>query len=804
MAQEYLLLETGDHLLLESGDDLLLESSVVDQTIDLPLIDDSAIMGPTITGAGSIDLPLIDDSAIFGPTFTSTVTITLPLIDDSAIFGPTVVVDQSLTLPLIDDSAIYEPTISFDQALTLPLIDGGWAFAPTVLGTVVEGLVVKVVDPDSGPDDWPVLDDSSARSWLDELAGPGQWRMSLPNDDAAMPAFGEIVTFELDGQIRFAGPVEAKGVAEYAAGEAVDEVTVLSGRGRLAVTKGSVIAPSRGWDALPVEVTRSQSWVSVDFDDAGWSRAVRTRRADILTPFTPGSRAIPEWWPDKTAWWVAPLYPGVTPYAAPAGRSLYRSDPITLAAGTIAVLAGFNNLGDLYFDGSPMGSIENNPVDGNRVDFDVSAGDHIIAASVTNYIRDTGFIASIYTVDAEGLLDELVWSSDSNNMRALGYPTVVPGFTPGKALRLLLEEAQADGEMLDVTLGFTDTLDSDGVPWASVVEITADVGRKFMEHVESLQDWLIDAQMAPGANVLRAWDWGTRGGTPGVTITATTDRNTSEVEALSFDGRDTRVNRLRIRYRHGYTVVDESGADDPVTDFLDLSDIESESTAQTIGRRLLTLRKDPSYAGSLVLASVALKPYDTFDNGDTIGHPADPASQNTSRVRSIACDEDGAGELTFPLELNDVRREAEDRQENWLKRTQMGALAGGARVTSRRGDPIPPARRVAAKDVAELSFDGEPGNPLSLVRAAATSGNLIEAHVEITLEDDDVPTTTATSFRILLGNTVLDTVTVAAGETEAEVDLEAQKVYRNVSKIRAELVSFGTGARGASVQVRAI
>lgn len=745
------------------------------QTISLPVVDDSAIYGPGVSGEGDISLPLIDGSAVYGPTASTEEIIGLPMLDGSELFGPTLI---------------------GEQFLTVPLIDAGWPFAPT-FGSSSSGLEVRIGAT--------VLGDAFARSWLDELPSAGSWRFSLANDDPEMPAFDDIVTFSVDGQVRFAGPVEAKNPTMYAPGEEADEVTQLSGRGRLAVTNRSVIGPSRGWDALPVEVVRSLSWVSVDFDDSGWSRAARTRRADTLTPFSPGSRAIPEWWPDKTAWWVAPVHPDVTPYEAPPGPSLYRSDPITLDAGTIAVFSGFNNFGVAYFDGAEIAEVQNNPNDGHRVDFDVSAGEHIFAARVTNYIRDTGFIGAIYTVDADGLLDELVWSSDSDNMRALGYPATMPGFTPGEAIRLLLEEAQADGELLDVTLGFTDTLDSDGEPWQRVVEITTDVGRTFLEFVESLADWLIDVQMAPGANVLRAWDWGTRGGTPGVTIAATTDPDISEVEGLSFSGLHIRANRLRIRYKHGYSYVDESGTDPTVTAFLDLSDVEAESSAQTIARGLLELRKDPSYAGTLTLAPVSSQPYDTFDNGDTVTHPADPAAQNSSRVRSIACiADDESDELTWVLKLNDVRQETWERQENWLKRSAMGALAGGARVTSRRGDAIAPAERVAAKDVAEFSFDGEPSEPLSLVRAASNSGNLIEVHVTITLTDDGVPTSTATEFDVFLGTTNIATVTVPAGETQAEEDLAIRKVYRNVTTLRVELVSFPAEARGVDIQVRAI
>lgn len=610
---------------------------------------------------------------------------------------------QTTNAPFLDGGETFGAGATTPLFTNAPFFDSGAGFAPALtLGTPTPGLVVlgNAVE----------LDESFERRFRDEMKGAGSWQISLANDDANMPDFDDIVAFEFDGQVRFSGPVESKKVVTLSAGEDSEKVTSLSGRGRLAVTDKCALPPSRGWDAVPVEVMSSQFWGSVDFDDSGWLRVIRTRRADIPTPFVP--RAIPEWWPDKTAWWVAPNHPGVSSVDAPLGTSLYRSDPISLSAGTIAILTGFNNLGAAFFDGANIAEVQNSPNDGNRVDLDVSTGDHILAARVTNYIRDTGFIASIYSVDDDGLLDTLLWSSDSDNMRALGYPTTIPGFTAGKAIRLKLEAVQADDELTDVTLDFDDFLDSSGEPWTVAIEITNDVGRSLMEYLESLSDWLIDVQMAPGSNAIRAWNWGTRGNDAAtVTIAATTDPATSEVEGLAFDGIRVRANRLRIRYKHGYTTVDLGGTP-VVTAFLDLADVASEDAAQAIGANLLNNRQGPSYAGTLTLAPVSSTPYEDFDNGDYVGHPAAPDAAVESRVLTIGFTEDENAKQTWVLELNDVRAEIEERHDNWLKRIGLGHLAGGARVTSRRGDSIAPPTRVAAKNVAEFSFDGVlPGAP---------------------------------------------------------------------------------------------
>lgn len=51
----------------------------------MQLIDDSEVFGPvrlTVETLPSIALPLIDDSALFAPSMTGTTALVMPLIDD--------------------------------------------------------------------------------------------------------------------------------------------------------------------------------------------------------------------------------------------------------------------------------------------------------------------------------------------------------------------------------------------------------------------------------------------------------------------------------------------------------------------------------------------------------------------------------------------------------------------------------------------------------------------------------------------------------------------------------------------------
>lgn len=702
---------------------------------------------------------------------------------------------QTHLAPHLDASTTYGSGYTIPQFVTAPHLQVGFGFGPsTIQGTPTEGLVVKAADG-------TVLE-AFGREFTDPLVPAGTWQFGLENDDADMPDFDDVLAFEVDGLHVFSGLVEGKRIVTHSQSEEVGQFTALTGRDRIAALRRGRIRPSRGPDAVPVELTRTWSWLSTDFDDSAWAAAKRIRRADIPHPYHP-YRALPEWWPDKTAYWVAPDLPIFTGSSAPVGDSLYRWTFTLADDADIDIFTGLNNKGTVWLNGARIGDISNQPVSGNRVRIEgATAGTYVVAALVTNFIRDTGFLGSVWTVDDDGLLDTLVSSTDADDVVALRKGATLPGFTPGEIARLALEEIQDTyGELLGVTLDFTDTLDSAGRPWQVVPEVTSDVGRSYFELLVAMSDWLVDVKMAPGGP-LRMWEWGTRGSTPGVSILATTDTGTSDVEELTHDGRATRANRLLVLYKRGYTTVDDIGeGEEVVADFLDLSHVDNEATARTIASQLMANRSAPSYARSLTLSPNSPAPFDAFDVGDYVTHDDEAGGTDSFRVLGVTFTDDG-DHLVKKLDTNDIRAEVEERHANWLQRRAHGTLAGGARAVGQTGEPIGSVERVIARDVAEFSFQTPVNGLWSGKRPASASGNLVEVVVEVTT--DGSPTTSATSVRLWRNSTALVTATVPAGSTLVEVDLDATKTYRNVDKYRAEVVSVGTDVEAIDVQVRAI
>jgi hypothetical protein len=90
----------------------------------------------------------------------------------------------------------------------------------------------------------------------------------------------------------------------------------------------------------------------------------------------------------------------------------------------------------------------------------------------------------------------------------------------------------------------------------------------------------------------------------------------------------------------------------------------------------------------------------------------------------------------------------------------------------------------------------------SQYRPADSSGNLIEVYAKLT-----TPGTSLTTVKVYQNGTdpgdLIATLAFPAGETVAEADLVAAKVYRNVDIFRVHVEGDGV-AEGLNVQVRAI
>lgn len=654
------------------------------------------------------------------------------------------------------------------------------------------GFTVEVYDP-TGVTLQVALDDSFGRSFLAELQAPGSWSVSVDNEDLALADvdYDDIVTFDAGEGVEFAGIVEAMSNREVAPGEEADQQTTISGRGVLAILERGLVYPTRGVGAVPLEQVRLFNWASPDYDHSGWDAAVEQYQQSVSTDRYGYN---PQGWPDKDAYWIWGLPSAVHPLG-----DCYFWWQFTLASsGNIRILLTADDEYDLIVDGVRLGSesrwyLWTEPT---TYDIELTAGDHEIAIRGGNIPILSPFnygavLASVWRVADNGALAELIGSTDSS-WKCLAYPTEPPGMTPGKILRLLIEDAQAEGELLSVTLGFDDDLDSDGNAWAEVSDFAVKVGRDLLAVVLEMADSIIDVEMTADLT-LNAWVFGTRGSATGTTMT--------DLLEVSHQGRGKIVNRLLVRWALNHTLVEDSASiatHGARSGYLELGDVQSAIEAQRVGQQALSLWAEPRWSTTLTVEDAQ-----GVRVGDTaiVPHPTSDAA--ATRARSMNVTEDDDGVLTFGFEFRDVVEDMEVRFDRWLRRMASGALGGASAAAS----PAPPGLKMdvrgGVKEVVRFSVDDALADvsSLSLEDRSVITGNLTEFVVHLTT----AASSGSTSFRLLLNGAAVpgSTVTLAAGVQDGRAQLDAEQVNRD-DLLQVEITAVGTGAAGLVATVGAI
>lgn len=360
------------------------------------------------------------------------------------------------------------------------------------------------------------------KRWQQTLSDVGSGQLQLANDDANLPAitYGDFVRFDLDGAPDFLMLVEAIDTMAIAPAEEVDEVTTITGRGSLAQWEQAIVLPPNGVTGQPYTETRVFDWGAAELDvdplTTNWDAAV------LLTQVGQGSEGEPppefpvRWlgyplgWSDPTGYWVWSQAAGAGP-AMPAGTSYFARDVNIPTAGYHAIYSAADNRYELKIDGVLIDTFDDESSQEGyqftrRADLYLTAGVHRIAMRVTNDSGTelAGFVSALWTVDAERNDDTLVLRAD-DSWSAIGYPANPPAFTAGHVIRVLLEEAQADGALTGWALDFTDTLDSEGTAWPVDQQWSFRVGMDLLSVLRQMGASDIDFIADPSSLTLHAY-----------------------------------------------------------------------------------------------------------------------------------------------------------------------------------------------------------------------------------------------------------------------------------------------------------
>lgn len=392
----------------------------------------------------------------------------------------------------------------------------------------------------------------------DELSDAGAGRVTvIPDDgvDASDDGFRTVDTGQLVRLVLNPGAsetVQLTGLVEVAQKTVLARVpserrAVLTVRDWLAEFDQAPISPPFGADSLPAAVEIASDWTHPAVDTSAWGNAVYLGPAfggDVDQFGNPVSGGLgakngvsPDGAPDSFVGWIAA--------SAVDGNGSHPVDDVhylhldlTCSAGLlIGAMTGDDSWawafdGALFEEGVADPAIQWQSMYSLGLPA-VTAGSHVFRARGTNFANPANptnvynpmaFCATFYQADASVWLE---WGnviartgSDPSSAdpllgggwKALRNPAAPPGLTWGRFYRAAFDVTQDEGFLAGWTLGFTDTLDSAGNPWAvrdDMVMRVNDTHLKFF--TQSAAAGWADVAARPADRVLDAWRPGERG-----------------------------------------------------------------------------------------------------------------------------------------------------------------------------------------------------------------------------------------------------------------------------------------------------
>lgn len=351
----------------------------------------------------------------------------------------------------------------------------------------------------------------------------GSGKLELANEDPILDELqdDDLIRWERRGYGAFVSLAKVRTHRVIDPAEERGQKTTIEGPGHAALLGEGLVYPSRGVDVFPIEIDRVFNFASPYLDDSLWLPASEiVFNAANTEAFNPFWNGVPEHWPRGEAgevnaafgWWIFSQLG--TPRFCPPGTCWFRKHVTTGAGVTnLMFLMACDNFGEVWLDGQLIlsGGTESTPKDlfTAFIAIDPAGGDHLIAAKCVNSpepppidgdANPGGILISVHEADPLGnwFSDRQVTSTDRSWLMADGVNAIaIPGMTPGRLVRRLVEEIQARGTLLDLVLMFDDEFDSDGNTWELVGEYATKVGNDLFTFLRELSATYLDFWMGP-------------------------------------------------------------------------------------------------------------------------------------------------------------------------------------------------------------------------------------------------------------------------------------------------------------------
>lgn len=634
--------------------------------------------------------------------------------------------------------------------------------------------------------------------WYDPRTGPGHAEMSLANDDSqtSLLTIGTTVKFYVDTTLFLLWNVENVTKVTIDGDEAAGQITTYSGRTTIAELERSCVFPATGIRDVDTPIfvgrigTKPYDYVRhMGAPDPSYDYTVHDPAVEALSAV---GAFMPLGWRDNGAvkWiWSEALTAG----AHPAGKC-YLWSPTFTTTGVFSVDIDFAMLdgGPIYMDGVLVGNID--PVteaDGGQqrrtVTVETTDGTHSIMAIVSHQdaAKAGGLLCTVYE---HGTSTVLLRSDDT--WYALGYPTELPGLTPGAIGGVILDESIARDELDGWTYDFDAVDDSDGTDWPTIPgDVPLQVGDTDLDVFNQLTEGWIEFAALPanGGRTLSAWvaegvdlpggGTGTgRGSTTAVEIEA-------GVNALEIVHEQVDVLATVILGQWGDGHI-EGQIDDSVTAhgrrvaMLRITDVtEGEAALWSMYATLLpisepglsiSVRFDPTGDGD--------EPYVDFWPADKVTAPTINGSTALYPVEAIGGEVDDVGNIDWTIELSTAREILQQVWNRWLSRNNNGTIGGRSRSASPSSPSITSSQRTV--DWIKEVFAGGGTNVATLDDVGDPAAAEVQCRVvklELRAVDAGTGDTTLTLYRN--GSSTSDSVTLGNGDVLATVYPSSGQVY---------------------------
>ena len=652
------------------------------------------------------------------------------------------------------------------------------------------------------------ITESFAQKWYDPRRGPGHAEITLANDDTqnSLLELGTLVSFYLDATLFMLWNVENIRKVSIDGNEAAGQITVYSGRSTLAQLERSCVFPATGIRDVDTPIfagrigTKPYDYVRhMGAPDPSYDHTAHDPAVEALPAI---GAFMPEGWRDNGAvsWiWSEAL----TASAHPAGKC-YLWSPNFTTTGVFSVDLDFAMLdgGLLYMDGVLVGLID--PVteaDGGRqrrtVTVETTDGAHSIMAIVSHQdaAKAGGLLCAVYE---HGTSDVLLRSDDS--WFALGYPSTLPGLTPGAIGGVVFDESVARDELDGWTRDFTDTQDTGGTNWPTIPgDVPLQVGDTVHDVSDQLTEgwWEYAALPSNGGDVLSAWladgveiPGGGIATGRGEEVAVEIEIGVNAVEVV-HEQVDVLATVILGQWGDGHI---EGQFDDAVTAYgrrvamLRITDVTEGEAALWAMYATLAPIAEPGLSITVKYDPVddTDTPYKTFWPADKITAPSMDGGADVYPVAAIGGEVDDVGNIDWTVELSTAQEILQQIWQRWLSRNNNGTLGGRSRSASPSSPSITSSQRTVdwikevfsggGLNVATLDDIGDPAAFLVQCRVVKLELRAVEAGVsDTTLEL--YRNGSATGDSVTLGDSeVLVTAYPSAGEVYEIADFMWPKV----------------------------